>query len=95
MTNTLFRVKVRHNVVQTVEIAEFSDGVHVARDNLEAGEMMANNHRHNGCLDGVYYFDDPGRARMFAKLCLDFVRKLIEKQEEIIDNLNLTEGRNQ
>lgn len=85
---TVYRVTVAHNLVQAIEKLQDADGVQVARTNLEAGELMAQNNQQNGCLDGSYYFDEPERARHFALLCLDFVKRLIEKREEGIRDLD-------
>ncbi|MGI9302132.1 MAG: hypothetical protein ACR2RB_05410 [Gammaproteobacteria bacterium] len=85
---TVYCVTVAHNLVQAIEKLQVSDGVQVARTNLEAGELMARSNRRNGCLDGSYYFDDPERARHFALLCLDFVKRVIEKREEAIRGLD-------
>ena len=85
---TVYRVTVAHNLVQAIDKLQDSDSVQVARTNLEAGEAMAQNNQQHGCLDGSYYFDDPERARHFALLCMDFVKRVIEERDEVIQSLD-------
>jgi hypothetical protein len=45
------------------------------------------NNASTGCIDGRYYFDNPQRARIFAVLCLEFARALIDKRLEVVKAL--------
>ena len=85
---TIFEVVVRYNAVQAIRRAPRTPDVHVPGSNLEVTSELARNHRLHGCIDGCYRFDDPERARSFAVLALDFVKRLIEKRIERIESLD-------
>lgn len=77
-----YRVVIRHNLVITVENVELSDGDQVAQDNLEVTLELARNYRQHGSIDGEYLFSSVHRAKDFALVALDFVKKLMEKSEQ-------------
>lgn len=85
---TVFEVIVRHNAVQAIRRSPRAPGMHVPESNLEVTAELARNHRQHGCIDGCYRFDDPERARSFAVLALDFVKRLIEKRIKQIESLD-------
>ena len=58
------------------------------RSNLEVTSELARNHQRHGCIDGCYRFDEPERARSFAVLALDFVKRMLEKRIEQIEALD-------
>ena len=60
----------------------------VPESNLEVTSELAGNHQRHGCIDGRYRFDDPERARSFAVLALDFVKRMLEKRIEEIEALD-------
>lgn len=74
-----FRVRVRHNVVCSFGPVPMRDGLRVPETALEVSTQLARNHRERGCIDGDYYFDNAERAKHFAVLCQDFVKKLVDK----------------
>ena len=76
-----------YNVVQTIRRTPCVPGMHVPESNLEVTSELAHNHRLHGCIDGSYRFGDPERARSFAILALDFVKRMIEKRIEQIESL--------
>ena len=86
--DTIFEVVVRHNTVQAIRRAPRTPDAHVPGSNLEVTSDLARNHRLHGCIDGCYRFDDPERARSFAVLALDFVKRMIEKRIEQIESLD-------
>lgn len=84
----VFCVVVEHNVVQAIERHDgVADGIDIPQTNLEAGTRLARNHRENGCIDGRYYFDRAERARVFALLCLEFMKGLVQKRIEALEKL--------
>ena len=84
----VFEVIVRHNAVQAIRRVPRAPDTHVPESNLEVTSELARNHQQHGCIDGCYRFDDPERARSFAVLALDFVKKMIEKRIEQIEALD-------
>ena len=85
---TVFEVIVRHNTVQAIRRVTRTPDMHVPESNLEVTSELARNHQRHGCIDGCYRFDEPERARSFAVLALDFVKRLIEKRIEQIESLD-------
>ena len=86
--STVFEVLVRHNAVQAIRRVPRALGMHVPESNLEVTSELARNHQRHGCVDGCYRFDDAERARSFAVLALDFVKRMIEKRIEQIEALD-------
>ena len=86
--NPVFEVVVRHNAVQAIRRVARTPDMHVPESNLEVTAELARNHRCHGSIDGCYRFDDPERARSFAVLALDFVKRLLEKRIELIEALD-------
>ena len=86
--DTVFEVIVRYNAVQVIRRAPRASGMDVPESNLEVTSELARNHRLHGCIDGCYRFDDPERARSFAVLALDFVKRLLDKRIEQIESLD-------
>lgn len=80
-------VVVRHNVVCAIERAQPEPGVRIPATPLEVSTQLAANFRDLGCIDGRYHFDDPQRARIFASLCLEFTKALVEKRLEAVERL--------
>ena len=86
--DTVFEVLVRHNTVQSIRRVPRAPGMNVPGSNLQVTSELARNHQRNGCIDGCYRFDDPERARSFAVLALDFVKRMLEKRIEQIEALD-------
>ena len=86
--DSVFEVIVRHNAVQAIRRVPRAPGMHVPDSNLEVTSELARNHQRHGCIDGCYRFDEPERARSFAVLALDFVRRMLEKRIEQIEALD-------
>ena len=86
--DSVFEVIVRHNAVQAIRRVPRAASLHVPESNLEVTSELARNHRHHGCIDGCYRFDEPERARSFAVLALDFVKRMLEKRIEQIESLD-------
>ncbi len=85
-------VIVRHNLVEEIRYEDSLKGqAALLRTNLEAGSLLSQNFQRQGCIDGDYWFDDPERSKVFASICMDFVKKLLEKRIEIIDQLSQEE----
>ena len=80
-------VVVRHNMVCEIRRSPQYAGPAVSQTPLEAGTRLATNFRDHGCIDGDYAFADAAQARVFALLCLDFVRALAEKRHGLIERL--------
>lgn len=80
-------VVVRHNVVTALEQAPEGIDTPVPQTKLEIGTQLAANYRANGCIDGRYLFDNAQRARIFAILCLEFIRALVDKRLEAMKAL--------
>ena len=87
-SDTVFEVVVRHNTVQAIRRVPRASGMHVPESNLEVTSELARNHQRHGCIDGCYRFDEPERARSFAVLALDFVKRMLEKRIEQIEALD-------
>ncbi|MDD9982612.1 MAG: hypothetical protein OXU81_14860 [Gammaproteobacteria bacterium] len=87
-TDTVFEVVVRHNAVQAIRRVPRALDMHVPESNLEVTSELARNHQRNGCIDGCYRFDEPERARSFAVLALDFVKRMLEKRIEQIEAID-------
>ena len=86
--DTVFEVIVGHNAVQAIRKVPRARDMHVPESNLEVTSELARNHQRHGCIDGCYRFDDPERARSFAVLALDFVKRMLEKRIEQIESLD-------
>ena len=86
--DTVFEVVVRHNAVQAIRSVPRVSGMHVPESNLEVTSKLARNHQRHGCIDDCYRFDDAERARSFAVLALDFVKRMLEKRIEQIEALD-------
>ena len=86
--DTVIEVFVRHNAVQAIRRVPRTPDMHVPESNLEVTSGLARNHQRHGCIDGCYRFDDPERARSFAVLALDFVKRMVEKRIEQIEALD-------
>ena len=84
----VFEVVVRHNAVQVIRRTPRTPDTYVPESNLEVTSDLARNHQLHGCIDGCYRFDDPERARSFAVLALDFVKRLLAKRIEQIESLD-------
>ena len=77
-----YRVAIRHNLVLGVESIDLAGGAELPADNLEVTLKLAENYRKNGCIDGEYLFSSINRAKDFALVALDFVKRLMEKSEQ-------------
>ena len=86
--DTVFEVVVRYNTVQAIRRVPRALDMHVPESNLEVTSELARNHQRHGCIDGCYLFGDPERARSFAVLALDFVKRMLEKRIEQIEALD-------
>ena len=86
--STAFEVVVRHNAVQAIRRVPRTPDMHIPESNLEVTSNLARNHQRHGCIDGCYRFDEPERARSFAVLALDFVKRMLEKRIEQIEALD-------
>ena len=86
--SSVFEVIVRHNAVQAIRRLSRTPDMRVPESNLEVTSELARNHQHHGCIDGCYRFDDFERARSFAVLALDFVKRMLDKRIEQIEALD-------
>ena len=84
-------VTVEHNLVVAVERANDGPAALVPETPLEIGTQLADNYRRSGRIDGRYYFRSPQRARVFATLCLEFTRALIDRRLAIVKALRADE----
>ena len=85
-------VVVRHNLVEEIRHDVTTEGnIPLLRTNLEAGTLLSENYRTNGCIDGEYWFDDLERSKVFAEICMDFVKKLLDARIEQIGQLSQQE----
>ena len=84
---TVYVVVVEHNLVTAVEPEIDGTVAPIPQTKLEVGTQLAENNRVNGCIDGRYYFDNAQRARIFAILCLEFTRALVDKRLESLKAL--------
>ena len=89
--DTVFEVIVLHNAVQAIRRVPRTPDMHIPASNLEVTSELARNHQRNGCVDGCYRFDEAERARSFAVLALDFVKRMLEKRIEQIESLDTGE----
>jgi hypothetical protein len=80
-------VVVEKNIVQAIERSTLAPAGPVPRTPLEVSAQLAANNRLNGCIDGRYYFEDSQRARIFAELCLEYTRALVDKRLAKINKL--------
>ena len=87
-SDTVFEVVVRHDAVQAIRRMPRAPGMHVPGSNLEVTSELARNHQRYGCIDGCYRFDEFERARSFAVLALDFVKRVLEQRIEQIEALD-------
>jgi hypothetical protein len=88
----IFCVIVEHNLVVALRrVGEEVGEAQVPETSLEVATVLARRFQSGGSIDGVYYFHDHPRARVFASLCLDFVRKLAEKRLQSIEVLQAEE----
>jgi hypothetical protein len=83
----IYIVVVRNNVVSAIERSTETPPEPVPKTPLEVGTQLATNNRVNGCIDGRYYFDDTQRAKIFASLCLEFTKALVDKRLAAINAL--------
>ena len=83
----VYVVVVEHNLVRAIERVAEAPGEPIPATPLEVSSQLAANNRANGCLDGRYYFSETQPAKIFASLCLEFVRALADKRREAIDAL--------
>ena len=86
--DVVFEVVVRHNAVHAIRRVPRAPEMRVPESNLEVTSELARNHQQHGCIDGHYLFDAPERARSFAVLALDFVKRMLEKRIEQIEALD-------
>ena len=82
-----FRVRVRHNVVCSLGPVPMNAEVRIPGTKLEVSTQLAQNHRERGCIDGDYYFDNADRAKYFAFLCQDFVKKLVDRTTDELERV--------
>ncbi len=83
-----FAVTVHHNIVQEIRRYEtLPNGQRVLHTNLDSGTELSRIYRQTGSIDSQYIFDDFERAKTFASMSMDFVRKLIDQRVEKIDRL--------
>ena len=84
-----FIVIVQHNLVEQIQRRDtLSNQQALLQTNLEASALLSDNFRVNKCIDGEYCFDDAERAKSFASVCMDFMKKLVLNRLERIDKLN-------
>jgi hypothetical protein len=83
----VYVVVVKNNMVCAIERSADPAPVSIPKTPLEVGTQLATNNRLNGCIDGHYYFDDTQRAKVFASLCLEFTKALVEKRLAVINSL--------
>ena len=86
--DTVFEVVVRHNAVEAIRRVPRAPDMRVPASNLEVTSDLARNHQRHGCIDGCYRFGEFERARSFAVLALDFVKRMLEKRIEQIEALD-------
>ena len=80
-TKRAYKVAIHYNLVAAVESVEVAPETEVAEDNLTVTLKLAENFRLNGNIDGDYLFAGINKAKDFALVALDFVKKLTEKSE--------------
>jgi hypothetical protein len=88
----VFRVEVSMNLVRAIVPHDLQPGeTVVAASKLEVGTQAALNFKRNGSLDGTYFFADLAQARTFARLCLEFIRLLVDRRLATLASLPPTE----
>jgi len=90
--DTVIEVEIRDNIVCAIREIPRPAGAEVPATRLEVSRQLASRHLEHGCIDGSYRFDDAERARSFAVLALDFVKRLIERRIDEIESLDTGEG---
>jgi hypothetical protein len=83
----IYVVVVKHNMVTALERLTEGTDTSVPQTKLEIGTRLAENYRVNGCIDGQYHFDNAQRAKIFATLCLEFTRALVDKRLDVVQAL--------
>ncbi len=83
----IYVVVVEHNVVTAVRQLPGDAPVRIPQSRLDIGTELAANYRAHGCIDGRYHFDNAQRARIFATLCLEFTRALVDKRLDVLRRL--------
>ena len=83
----IYVVVVANNIVTALERVAEPRNISVPQTKLEIGSRLADNYRATGCIDGEYFFDNAQRAKIFATLCLEFTRALVDKRLEILKAL--------
>lgn len=86
--DNVFEVIVRHNAVEAIRKVARTPDMHVPESNLGVTSELARNHQRHGCIDGCYRFGEFERARSFAVLALDFVKRMLGKRIEEIEALD-------
>ena len=88
---TVFRVEVRHNLVQAIIHVSPEDvgQAQIFDDRLAVSTALTRNNQSNGCFDGDYYLADAETARHFAALCLGFMQNLSESSMKSISDFDL------
>jgi len=81
-------VVIEHNLVTAVQKVTQGMVLPVPETKLEIGTELANNYRMRGCIDGRYHFHSAQRARVFATLCLEFTKAVIDKRLDALKLLN-------
>jgi hypothetical protein len=74
-------------MVTALERVAESANTSIPQTKLEIGTRLAENYRVNGCIDGEYCFDNAQRAKIFATLCLEFTRALVDKRIDVVKAL--------
>ncbi len=80
-----YRVEIRHNLVVLLKKVDDGDP---EPDNLSAGRRLATAYQENGCIDGDYDFTSINKAKDFAILSLDFVKRLAGRNLENLQKHN-------
>lgn len=79
-----YRVVIAGNLV--CAIRRLTDpGASVHPTPLDAASRLAAAFQANGAIDGEYDFDSLERARVFARLCLDFTARLVARRSEELE----------
>lgn len=86
--DVVYEVRIEHNVVCSIQRVARMPDMHVPASPLEVSSELARNHQRTGCIDGCYRFDDAERARSFALIALDFVKRLIERHALRIESMS-------
>lgn len=73
-------VVVEHNLVRAIEHSTEALPLPIPKTPLEVATQLATNNRLHGCIDGRYLFDNTQAAKIFAELCLEFIRALVDKR---------------